>query len=105
VEEKARQFTQLLKTLANETRLILLHALLESPKTAGELTKQVPGITQSALSQHLQLLRAQGILDFSAYGQSITYSIADDRAADIVALAKKYVYAEELTHGAETAQT
>ena len=89
MEEKAKEVAQLLKLLANENRLMLLCALMEGPKSVGELAKIVPRITQSALSQHLTLLRTHGILDFTKYGQSITYSISDERVVDIMALLKK----------------
>ena len=96
MEEKARQVAQLLKMLANENRLMILCALIKGPKTVGELASFVPKITQSALSQHLQLLRTQGILDFSKYGQSITYSIADNNVVDIIGLLQKF-YCERET--------
>jgi DNA-binding transcriptional ArsR family regulator len=46
-------------------------------------------ITQSALSQHLALLKAHRILDFKKIGQNITYSIADRRVEKIVNVLKK----------------
>jgi len=90
VEEKTRQVAQLLKMLANENRLMILCALMKEPKTVGELAKYVPRITQSALSQHLTLLRTNGILDYTKYGQSITYTIADERVMHILHVLKKY---------------
>jgi len=63
---------------------------MERPMTVGDIAKHVPNITQSALSQHLTLLKAHGILDFSKSGQSITYSIADHRVEEIIHVLKKY---------------
>jgi len=76
--------------LANENRLMIFCALMERPMTVGDIAKHVPNITQSALSQHLTLLKAHGILDFSKSGQSITYSIADHRVEEIIHVLKKY---------------
>jgi len=76
--------------LANENRLMILCALIEQPMTVSETAKYVPGISQSALSQHLSLLKAHGILDHKKSGQHITYSIADRRVKKLINMLKKY---------------
>lgn len=58
--------------------------------TVGEIAKFVPNITQSALSQHLTILKAHGILDFHKSGQNITYSVADRRVEEIIYVLKKH---------------
>jgi ArsR family transcriptional regulator, virulence genes transcriptional regulator len=64
----------LLKVLGNEQRLLILCNLLEGPKTVGELNERVD-LSQSALSQHLALLREAGILETRRESQSIFYSL------------------------------
>jgi len=88
--EKTKQIVDLLKVLANENRLMIFCALIERPLTVGELAKYVPNITQSALSQHLSLLKAHNILGFRKSGQNVTYSIADKRVEKIINAVKKY---------------
>lgn len=95
MEEKAKQIAELLKVLANENRLLIFCALMKTPMTVGELAAYVPGITQSALSQHLSLLKAHGILDFKKAGQNVTYSIGDHRVDEIIKVLKKYYCDEE----------
>lgn len=90
MEERARQIAELLKVLANENRLLIFCALMKQPLTVGELAKYVPNITQSALSQHLTLLKAHGILEFKKTGQNVTYWIADHRVEEIMKVLKKY---------------
>ena len=90
MEEKAKQIAELLKMLANENRLLILCALMEQPMNVGEISKYVPNVTMSALSQHLTLLKAHGILDFNKSGQNITYSIADHRVEEIIHVLKKH---------------
>lgn len=90
MEEKAKQIAELLKVLANENRLMIFCALMERPMNVGEIAKHVPNITLSALSQHLSLLKAHGILDFEKSGQNITYSIADHRVEEIIHVLKKH---------------
>jgi DNA-binding transcriptional ArsR family regulator len=90
MEEKAKQIAELLKVLANENRLMILCTLMEHPMTVNKIAERVPNITQSALSQHLALFKAHGILDNIKSGQNITYSIADDRVEKIIITLKKY---------------
>ena len=88
MKEKAKQISELLKVLANKNRLLILCALIESPLTVGELLKKTDKITQSALSQHLNVLKAHGILDYHKNGQSITYFIEDHRVENIISILK-----------------
>lgn len=90
MEERAKKIAQLLRVLANENRLMIFCALMERQMTVGEIAKRVPGISQSALSQHLSLLKAHSILEFARTGQTITYSIADHRVEEIIHVLKKY---------------
>ena len=92
--QNAKQIAELLRALANEHRLMILCALMRGPLTVGEIARYAPGITQSALSQHLTLLRAHGILTGHKSGQSVTYSIADHRVEAVVTVLQKY-YCEE----------
>ena len=88
--EGAKQIAALLKALANENRLVILCCLMGQPMTVSEIAKCVPKITQSALSQHLTLLKAHGILDFNKTGQNVTYSIADHRVEEIIQVLRKH---------------
>ncbi len=90
MEEKAKKIAELLKVLANENRLLILCALIQGPKTVTEIGKQVPNITQSALSQHLTLLKAHGILDCVKNGQNVTYEIRDHRVEEIISVLKTH---------------
>lgn len=90
MQEHARKVAELLKVLANENRLLIFCALMDEPLTVGEIARFVPSITQSALSQHLAVLKAHGILDSSKSGQNVTYSIADNRVGEILQVLKKH---------------
>ena len=92
--EKAKQIAELLKVLANENRLLIFCCLMESPMTVSEIAKCVPNITRPALSQHLALLKAHGILGDRKAGLNVTYFIADHRVDEIIAVLRKY-YCEE----------
>jgi DNA-binding transcriptional ArsR family regulator len=94
MEEQAKTIARMLKVLANENRLLILCRLLDGPRTVGKIAEAVPGITQSALSQHLALLRAHGMLDSSKSGQKIIYKIADERVEKVIDLLREY-YCQE----------
>ena len=79
LQEQAKAVAALLGQLANENRLLILCALLEGPKTVGQLGETVPHITGPALSQHLQKLRTAGLVDSTKHGQFVEYQIADQR--------------------------
>ena len=94
MEEKAKEIAALLRVLANENRLLILCNLIKGAKTVSGLCESIPNITQSALSQHLALLKAHGILDFTKTGQNVTYFIADHRVEQVMAVLKQY-YCDE----------
>ena len=90
MKEQAKQIAQLLRVLANENRLLILCGLMEGPMTVNEIAGLAPNITQSALSQHLALLKAHGILNCSKSGQSVTYFITDHRVDEVIGVLRKY---------------
>lgn len=84
VLDKAKELSELLKVLANDNRLIIVCLLMEKPMTVSELHERLNNLTQSALSQHLSILKAHKILDSNKCGLSITYSIRDERIIKII---------------------
>lgn len=77
---------EICKTLANSTRLRILHALRGGEKSVGELTDLL-GLRQSNLSQHLSIMRQAQILKIRKQGSNIYYSVAYPRinmACDLV---------------------
>jgi len=90
MEEQVKQIADLLKLLANENRLLIFCALIEKPLVVGEIAERVSGISQSALSQHLSLLKAHGVLGCTKAGQYVTYFIADQRVVEVIRTLRKY---------------
>jgi DNA-binding transcriptional ArsR family regulator len=75
--EQAGAAARLMKLLANERRLLVLCKLAGAGEmTVGALADAV-GLSQSALSQHLSLMRAEGLVRFRREGQTLHYAIAD----------------------------
>ena len=74
---------ELLKAMSNETRLMILCRLLESEKTVSEL-ESTTSISQSAISQHLAVLRGHELVKTRREGQSIKYSLTGDKPRAII---------------------
>ncbi len=83
LEASAGKAAKLLRALANEKRLLILCQLADGERAAGDL---LPGtdVSQSALSQHLAVLREQGIVATRREAQTIWYSIADPATMKLV---------------------
>lgn len=86
--ESAREISEMFKVLANENRLIILCYLIDKPMTVTELHNRMHNLTQSALSQHLSLLKAHRILDYNKTGLNITYHIHDERIISMIEAVK-----------------
>lgn len=85
MQAKAGQVATLLRALANDRRLLILCKLVEvGEATVGTLADEV-GLSPSALSQHLAVMREEGIVGFRREAQSIWYRIADPRIETLFA--------------------
>jgi ArsR family transcriptional regulator, virulence genes transcriptional regulator len=84
LHDLATNACELLKAMSNKWRLMILCQLSEGEKTVGEL-QQLLGVGQSAVSQHLAILRREGIVDSRKHAQSIFYSLSGDQAIKIMA--------------------
>ncbi len=83
MQQNAESASQLLKTLANPNRLMVLCNIVKQERTVGELEKLV-GLSQSALSQHLSRLRYEGIVACRRKGKSAYYSLKDERVRRVL---------------------
>ncbi|MBB5016080.1 ArsR/SmtB family transcription factor [Rehaibacterium terrae] len=74
---------RLLKALANERRLLVLCMLAEGELSVGEMNERLD-LSQSALSQHLAVLREEGLVNTRREAQTIYYSLAEGPVHDII---------------------
>jgi len=79
----ADEASALLKALANRHRLIIICQLIEKERSVGELAELLR-IRDSTVSQHLALLRKDGLVRTRREGQTIWYSIGSKPAREIV---------------------
>lgn len=85
-EAQAGMVAELLKALGNRRRLMVMCRLAEHGEMrVGDLASEV-GLSQSALSQHLAVMRAEGLVAFRREAQSLWYRIADPRCEHLLAV-------------------
>jgi DNA-binding transcriptional ArsR family regulator len=83
MRDHATEAAAFLKALANDQRLLVLCALLEGPLSVGDINERVP-LSQSALSQHLSVLRDAGLVTTARQSQTIYYTLAAGPALQIM---------------------
>jgi len=83
IETHTGEAAALLKALGNKQRLLVLCALLDGPHSVGEINARVP-LSQSALSQHLAVLREAGVVDTRRESQTIWYRLAPGPANHVI---------------------
>jgi ArsR family transcriptional regulator, virulence genes transcriptional regulator len=85
MQRSASDAASLLKGLANESRLIIMCVLAEGECSVGQLNARLE-LSQSALSQHLAILREQGLVQTRRESQTIYYRLANTPALKIIEL-------------------
>ncbi len=83
LHDMAAHACDLLKAMANEWRLMILCQLSEGEKTVSEL-QSILGLSQSALSQHLAVLRREKIVRSRKHAQSVSYSLSGKDATKVM---------------------
>ncbi|UZE52202.1 ArsR/SmtB family transcription factor [Rhodopseudomonas sp. P2A-2r] len=73
----------LLKALANRHRLLIICQLVEGERSVGDLAAFLD-LRDSTVSQHLALLRKDGLVAARRDGQTIYYSIASEPAREVL---------------------
>lgn len=79
----AAEAAALLKALAHPARLLVLCQLVDGESSVGELLP-ITGLSMSALSQHLAVLREMELVTTRREAQTIYYSLAAGPAASVL---------------------
>ena len=88
LREHAEAASSLLKTIGNPVRLMILCTLLQGEFTVGELNERIE-LSQSSLSQHLAVLRREGLVRTRRDAQTIFYSLESDEVKSVMACLHK----------------
>lgn len=79
----AAEACTLLRALASPHRLMMVCAMLERERSVGELAESL-GMRIANVSQHLTLLRKDGLVTARRDGQTVWYAIASPAARDLL---------------------
>jgi DNA-binding transcriptional ArsR family regulator len=74
MQAHACEASALLKAMGNEQRLLILCLLVENELSVGDLQAEID-LSQSALSQHLAVLREAGFVNTRREAQTVFYSL------------------------------
>jgi len=81
----ADEASGLLKAMASTPRLLVLCNLVEGERSVGELLEEIP-LSASALSQHLAVLRQEGLVTTRRDAQTIYYALPPGPAIRIISV-------------------
>ncbi len=83
MQENAKRATALLKSMANQSRLLILCQLSQQEMSVGEMAEHIP-LSQSALSQHLSILRREGLVKTRRSSQYVHYSLDSEEVKAVI---------------------
>jgi DNA-binding transcriptional ArsR family regulator len=75
----AVQVSAMLRAISHPMRLLAVYRLSQGERSVSELQAEI-GIDQPALSQHLTVLRAAGVVTTRRKSKNIFYRLADDKS-------------------------
>jgi len=81
---KYSKTAELLKTIAHPVRLCIIRGLLEKGECNVTYMQSCLGTPQSTVSQHLQKLKAAGIIEGRRSGLEIYYQVSNDKVAALM---------------------
>ena len=89
-DEVLYELADLFRVFGDSTRIKNLYALFESELCVNDIA-QVVGISQSAVSHQLRLLKASKLVKFRRDGKTVFYSLDDDHVRSMIALGMEHV--------------
>lgn len=75
--------SRMLRSMSNDRRLVILLLLRSKEMSVNDIAERI-GLSQSALSQHLAILRVDGLVKTRRQAQSIFYSLASTTALTLL---------------------
>ncbi len=82
-EELLYDLADLFKVFGDTTRIKILYALMNDEKSVNEIAENL-GVSQSAVSHQLRILKQAHLVKFRRDGRNIHYSLADDHVLTIL---------------------
>lgn len=93
-DQHVAEMAKLLKTMAHPIRLKILCLLQGGEMTVGEIHQQVK-TTNANVSQHLNILRNQGIIDYRKDANFIRNRICEGRVVEMIKTMRELFCSED----------
>ena len=92
-DELICDLADLFKIFGDTTRMRILYALQEGEMSVGTISTAL-GMTQSAISHQLKVLKSNNLITNRREGKTIYYFLADDHVRTIVAMGYEHLTEE-----------
>ena len=89
-EDLLFDLAELFKIFGDSTRIKILFALLGHELAVGDIAAAL-GMTQSAISHQLRVLKANGLVRFRREGKSLFYALSDDHVTKIMNMGLEHI--------------
>ena len=89
-EEALYDLAELFKVFGDTTRMKILYVLFESEMCVCDIA-EILGISQSAISHQLRIIKQARLIQNRRDGKTIYYSLADDHVKTIIGMAKEHL--------------
>ncbi len=89
-DEKLYDLAELFKVFGDSTRIKILYALFEAELCVCDIA-QLLGLTQSAVSHQLRVLKAGRLVKPRKEGKTVFYSLADEHVRSLIAQGMEHV--------------
>ena len=89
-KETLDAIAELFKAFGDTTRVEILSLLLQQERCVGDIAEEV-GLSQSAVSHQLRLLKQMHLVKYRREGKNILYSLADDHVRTILEMGLEHV--------------
>ena len=89
-EDELLDLAELFKVFGDTTRIKILYVLFESELCVCDIA-EILGISQSAISHQLRIIKQAKLIKNRRDGKTIYYSLADDHVKTIIGMAKEHL--------------
>lgn len=89
-EELLWDLAELFRIFADSTRIKILYVLFEAEMCVCDIAELL-GMTQSAISHQLRLLKQAKLVKFRREGKTVFYSLADDHVRTIIGMGMEHL--------------
>ena len=89
-DEMLYDLAELYKLFGDTTRIKILYILLESEMCVYHLAEMI-GVSQSAVSHQLRVLKSSRLVKYRRDGKTVFYSLADDHVKTIIECGMEHI--------------